>query len=99
MDSTLREACFRGASTLKLREQAKISGGLVSAIVLIGAGRTFIAGADVTEFGKPPVPPHLPDLVGHRGLGAPRKHADPQDTSRRLGVSIARRVQGEDQQA
>ena len=25
--------------------------------------RTFIAGADVTEFGKPPVPPHLPDLV------------------------------------
>ena len=31
--------------------------------MLICAGRTFIAGADVTEFGKPPVPPHLPDLV------------------------------------
>ena len=35
----------------------------VAAVVLICAGRTFIAGADVTEFGKPPVPPHLPDLV------------------------------------
>ena len=29
----------------------------------ICAGRTFIAGADVSEFGKPPQPPHLPDLV------------------------------------
>jgi 3-hydroxyacyl-CoA dehydrogenase len=35
----------------------------VDAVVLICAGRTFIAGADVTEFGKPPQPPHLPDLV------------------------------------
>lgn len=35
----------------------------VAAVVLTCAGRTFIAGADVTEFGKPPQPPHLPDLV------------------------------------
>lgn len=35
----------------------------VRAVVLICAGRTFIAGADVTEFGKPPLEPHLPDLV------------------------------------
>lgn len=35
----------------------------IRAVVLICAGRTFIAGADVTEFGRPPVPPHLPDLV------------------------------------
>ena len=35
----------------------------VRAVVLICAGRTFIAGADVNELGKPPVPPHLPDLV------------------------------------
>ncbi|MCZ0960698.1 3-hydroxyacyl-CoA dehydrogenase NAD-binding domain-containing protein [Paracoccus benzoatiresistens] len=35
----------------------------VRAAVLICAGRTFIAGADVTEFGKPPQEPHLPDLV------------------------------------
>lgn len=33
------------------------------AVVLACAGRTFIAGADVREFGKPPVKPHLPDLL------------------------------------
>ena len=35
----------------------------VEAVVLLCAGRTFIAGADVSEFGKPPQPPHLPDVV------------------------------------
>lgn len=34
----------------------------VSAIVLACAGRTFIAGADITEFGKPPLPPSFDDL-------------------------------------
>lgn len=33
------------------------------AIVLICEGRTFIAGADITEFGKPPQAPSLPDLL------------------------------------
>ncbi|SOC82310.1 3-hydroxyacyl-CoA dehydrogenase [Ensifer adhaerens] len=33
------------------------------AVVLLCAGRTFIAGADVSEFGKAPEPPHLPDVV------------------------------------
>ena len=35
----------------------------VSSVVLTCAGRTFIAGADIREFGKPPVEPHLPDLL------------------------------------
>ena len=35
----------------------------VTAVILICAGRTFIAGADVSEFGKPPIEPFLPDLV------------------------------------
>ncbi len=35
----------------------------IRAIVLVCAGRTFIAGADVTEFGKPPVPPALSDVL------------------------------------
>ena len=30
------------------------------AIVLVGAGRTFIAGADIAEFGRPPQAPNLP---------------------------------------
>lgn len=34
----------------------------VSAVVLLCAGRTFIAGADITEFGQPWQPPSLPDL-------------------------------------
>ncbi len=35
-----------------------------SAAVLIHCdGRTFIAGADITEFGKPPAEPFLPDLL------------------------------------
>jgi 3-hydroxyacyl-CoA dehydrogenase len=53
---------------------AKLRGGLlkaveqadadvsVKAIVLVCAGRTFIAGADITEFGKPPVAPSLADV-------------------------------------
>lgn len=35
----------------------------IRAAVLVCAGRTFIAGADVKEFGKPPEPPHLPDVI------------------------------------
>ena len=35
----------------------------VRAIVIIGAGRLFIGGADITEFGRPPVPPFLPDVI------------------------------------
>jgi len=35
----------------------------VKAIVLTCAGRTFIAGADITEFGKPPQPPSLGEVI------------------------------------
>jgi 3-hydroxyacyl-CoA dehydrogenase len=35
----------------------------VEAIVLTGAGRTFVAGADITEFGKPPQAPSLIDVI------------------------------------
>ena len=35
----------------------------VKAVVLACAGRTFIAGADVREFGQPPLDPALPDLI------------------------------------
>ena len=33
------------------------------AVVIICDGRTFFAGADITEFGKPPMEPGLPDLL------------------------------------
>ncbi len=35
----------------------------VKAIVIFCTGRTFIAGADIREFGRPPEPPYLPDVV------------------------------------
>lgn len=34
----------------------------VRAILLVGAGKNFIAGADIREFDKPPKPPALPDV-------------------------------------
>jgi 3-hydroxyacyl-CoA dehydrogenase len=34
----------------------------VDAVLIVGAGRNFIAGADIREFGKPPQPPALPDV-------------------------------------
>ena len=35
----------------------------IAAVVLACEGRTFIAGADISEFGKPPLEPHLPDVL------------------------------------
>lgn len=34
-----------------------------AAIVIACKGRTFVAGADIREVGKPPVPPFLPDVI------------------------------------
>jgi 3-hydroxyacyl-CoA dehydrogenase len=35
----------------------------IRAIVIAGANQKFIAGADIKEFGKTPLPPHLPDVI------------------------------------
>ncbi len=50
------------AGVLLALEQAAADDG-VKAIVLTGAGRGFSAGADITEFGKPPLSPSLHDLI------------------------------------
>ena len=42
--------------------QSAIENDVVEAIVLICSGRTFIAGADIREFGLPPKTPHLPEV-------------------------------------
>ena len=34
----------------------------VAAVLIVGAGRNFIAGADIREFGQPPQPPALPEV-------------------------------------
>jgi 3-hydroxyacyl-CoA dehydrogenase len=46
---------------LRAIEAAEGDGG-VQAIVIVGRGSNFIAGADIREFGKPYAPPTLPDL-------------------------------------
>jgi 3-hydroxyacyl-CoA dehydrogenase len=43
-----------------------------TAVVIACAGRTFFAGADITEFGKPPQAPSLHDVIAAiEGLGKP----------------------------
>ncbi|USE77173.1 3-hydroxyacyl-CoA dehydrogenase NAD-binding domain-containing protein [Cupriavidus gilardii] len=42
--------------------QEAVADDAVKAVVLICAGKTFIAGADITEFGKPPAGPSLPEV-------------------------------------
>ena len=43
--------------------KAAIDDAQVQGIVLTCGGRTFIAGADITEFGKPPKPPGLAEVL------------------------------------
>jgi len=45
---------------LKRGVKAAEANGAVKAIIIICDGRTFIAGADISEFGKPPTRPYLP---------------------------------------
>lgn len=43
--------------------KAAVADPTIKGIVLTCAGRTFIAGADITEFGKPPKPPGLNEVL------------------------------------
>jgi 3-hydroxyacyl-CoA dehydrogenase len=58
--NALRHAVRQGIleSVIAARDDAA-----VEAIILTGAGRTFVAGADITEFGKPSQPPSLIDVI------------------------------------
>ncbi|HEV2548591.1 MAG TPA: 3-hydroxyacyl-CoA dehydrogenase NAD-binding domain-containing protein [Stellaceae bacterium] len=50
-------------SGLKTGLDAALGEGAISGIVLICAGRTFVAGADITEFGKPMKEPGLAAII------------------------------------
>ena len=56
MSAAVRKGCWEALVRLAADDTAR-------AAVLICAGRTFIAGADITEFDKPIVDPWLPDVV------------------------------------
>ena len=42
--------------------EAAEADGNAAAVLIVGAGRNFIAGADIREFGQTPQPPSLPDV-------------------------------------
>lgn len=42
--------------------EAAEANGAVKALLIVGAGRHFVAGADIREFGKAPQPPSLPEV-------------------------------------
>jgi 3-hydroxyacyl-CoA dehydrogenase len=50
-------------SGLKTGLDAALAEGAISGVVLICAGRTFVAGADITEFGKPMKEPGLAAII------------------------------------
>ena len=56
MSAAVRKGCWEALDRLAADDSAR-------AAALICAGRTFIAGADITEFDKPIIDPWLPDLV------------------------------------
>ena len=56
LSQAVREGLKRGV-------EAAEANGAVKAIVIICDGRTFIAGADISEFGKPPSPPSLQEAL------------------------------------
>jgi 3-hydroxyacyl-CoA dehydrogenase len=56
LSAAVRDGLKRGVETANADPAVK-------AIVIICAGRTFIAGADISEFGKPPVRPYLPEAL------------------------------------
>lgn len=57
--NALSQAVRQGLADAMDRAEAEDG---VRAVLIVGDGRAFIAGADITEFGKPPMEPNLPDL-------------------------------------
>jgi 3-hydroxyacyl-CoA dehydrogenase len=58
--NALSQALRRGMLDALTKAQAAPE---IQALVLAGKGRTFIAGADITEFGKPPMEPSLLEVI------------------------------------
>lgn len=57
-------ALGRGMREALLAMVAQLDGDdTVRAVVVTGAGKLFVGGADVTEFDQPPQAPHLPDVL------------------------------------
>jgi 3-hydroxyacyl-CoA dehydrogenase len=55
------------AGLMAALDAVEAAAGRIDRVVLTGAGRCFVAGADATEFDRPPVAPHLPEIVARLG--------------------------------
>lgn len=55
-------SCIERAGLIAAIEAAE-QNDQIRTIVITGSGNTFIAGADIREFGEPRLPPELPDLI------------------------------------
>ena len=58
--NALSQAIRRGLSEAFARFKSDDTADIA---VIVGAGRMFIGGADISEFGKPPQSPSLPDVI------------------------------------
>ena len=58
LSQAVRQGLYESIEKLARDDEADIG-------VICGAGRLFISGADISEFGKPPQPPALPDVINH----------------------------------
>lgn len=58
ISQSVRQGIYDAVTAINARDD-------IQSVVLICEGRTFMAGADISELGKPPVPPFLNDLVDH----------------------------------
>ena len=66
LSQAVRDGLMRGV-------EAAEANGAVKAVVIICGGRTFIAGADISEFGKPPAfPTCSTESRTHRSRSSPR---------------------------
>ena len=59
------------------------------ALVIVCAGRTFMAGADIREFGKPSAPPTLPEVVARLDAATKRVIAAIHGTALGGGLEVA----------
>ena len=72
---------------LKRGVEAAEANGAVKAIVIICGGRTFIAGADISEFGKPPARA-LPSRRARSRSRTRRSRSSPRCTARRSAADF-----------